>query len=192
MKLTKEDRKFLIEVYPYLQPRNVWTDKIPDDYDYEYVRGERELPEGWFSLFLQMCEDISYPLAEAGYLDKFRFSQIKEKYNTMRCYNFGVPEEVHNIITKYEVMSRYICTKCGRPAVYETQGWYVESFCEDCWKDIVRHEEVERLEPTFEYTRSIYSNGVETKEKVLFKEEWDRYLKNIDTKFLKIPKTKEE
>lgn len=181
MKLTKEDRKFLIETYPYLQPRNVWTDKIPDDYDYEYIRGEGELPKGWFPLFLQMCQDISYPLAEVGYLDKFRFSQIKEKYNTMRCYNFGAPEEVRNIITKYEVMSRYICTKCGRPAAYETQGWYIESFCEDCWKDVARYEEVERLErlePKFEYTRSIYSNGVETKEKVLFKEEWDRYLKN--------------
>jgi hypothetical protein len=38
----------------------------------------------------------------------------------------------------------------------------------------------------------IDNDGVKTKEKVLFKEEWDRYLKNIDTKFLKIPKAKEE
>lgn len=186
MKLTKEDRKQLIDYYPYLQPRNIWTDKIPDDYDYEYIRGEGELPKGWFPIFLQMCEDISHPLAEVGFLDKFRFSQIKEKYNTMRCYNFGAPPKAQDIIHKYEHMSRYVCTKCGRPAAYETQGWYIESFCEDCWKGISKYEDGKRLEPKFEYTRSTYSNGVETKETVSVKEEWDRYLKLLDTDFFKM------
>ena len=73
-------RKALIKEYPYLQPRNVWTDKIAEDYDYEYILGEHDLPEGWFELFLQMCEDIKEPLIKADYLNEFRFSQLKEKY----------------------------------------------------------------------------------------------------------------
>ena len=31
----------------------------------EYIRGEYELPDGWFRLFLQMCEDIREPLKKA-------------------------------------------------------------------------------------------------------------------------------
>ena len=180
MKLTKEDRKKLIEEYPYLQPRNIWTDKIPEDYDYEYIRGEGELPEGWFVLFLQMCKDIKKPLIEVNYLDNFRFSQIKEKYNTMRCYNFGASEEVHNIITKYEVMSRYICTRCGRPAAYETQSWYIESFCEDCRKDVARHEEVKEIKFKSYYTIERYSRGITSRITTGFQKEWDRYIQSLE------------
>ena len=79
-------RKALIEEYPYLQPRNVWNDEISEDYDYEYILGEYDLPEGWMKLFLQMCEDIREPLVKANYLNEFRFSQLKEKYGSMRVY----------------------------------------------------------------------------------------------------------
>ena len=102
----RQINKKLCEQFPYLVPRNVFTDKIPEDYDYDYIRGEYELPDGWFDLFLQMCEDIKQPLVDANYLEKFRFSQIKEKYGTMRCYVFGAPEEVHNILHKYEYLSQ--------------------------------------------------------------------------------------
>ena len=140
--MTREKIKELIEKYPFLLPRNVWTDKVSEDYDYTYIRGIGELPDGWGKLFLQMCEDIRQPLINADYLEKFRFSQIKEKYNRMECYNFGAPEEVHNIISKYSAMAKYVCTNCGKPATCETQD-YIASFCDDCWKDIARHEPTE-------------------------------------------------
>ena len=90
--MTKEENKVLIERMPYLMPRNVFTDKIVDNYDYEYIRGEYELPDGWFRLFLQMREDIREPLKKADQLDSFRFSQIKEEWGVMECYNFGAPK----------------------------------------------------------------------------------------------------
>lgn len=34
--MTQEEIKQLVERYPYLLPRNVWTDKVPEDYDYTY------------------------------------------------------------------------------------------------------------------------------------------------------------
>ena len=100
LQLEKSINKELIKNMPYLQPRNVWTDEIPKDYDYEYIRGEHELPEGWFSLFLDMCKDIRKPLEKSSYLNKFRFTQIKEKYGSLRVYNNGCPEEVHDIFLK--------------------------------------------------------------------------------------------
>lgn len=174
--MTVEECKRLVERYPYLLPRNVWTDKVPEDYNYTYIRS-LELPNGWRRLFLQMCEDIRQPLIDANYLDKFRFSQIKEKYNLMRCYHFGAPEEVDNIINKYEQMAYYVCTRCGKPATCETQGYFA-SYCDDCWKDYVRYENVEPIvfKPYFKI--SGYKNGENYEKIVSFEDEWNRYLKS--------------
>jgi hypothetical protein len=86
--MEKTKVKVLVERYPYLLPRNVWNDKVPEDYDYTYIMGIDTIPKGWQKLFLQMCEDIRQPLIDADYLDKFRFSQIKEKYNGLCCCHF--------------------------------------------------------------------------------------------------------
>ena len=37
METTKEQNKKLIERYPFLMPRNRWTGKVPEDYDYSYT-----------------------------------------------------------------------------------------------------------------------------------------------------------
>ena len=91
MTLTPEQRKKLVKLYPYLQPRNVWTDKVSEDYDYSYIRGEHELPTGWLRLFFLYCKNLRNRLVETDALDKFRFSQLKEKYGRMCLYNFGIP-----------------------------------------------------------------------------------------------------
>lgn len=172
----KEKIKEIVERYPYLLPRNVWTDKVPEDYDYTYIKG-LEIPIGWQRLFFQMCEDIRQPLIDADCLDKFRFIQIKEKYNEMRCYHFDAPEEVFNIIRKYEQMAYYVCTKCGKPATYETQGYFA-SYCDDCWKDFVRHQKVEPIEFKPYFKISGRKNGEDYEKIVSFEDEWNRYLKS--------------
>lgn len=141
--MTKEETKKLVERYPYLLPYNVWTGKVPEEYDYSYTF-PLEIPDGWMKLFLQMCEDIRQPLIDAGRIDDFRFLQVKEKYNHLTVYFNGAPDEVCEIIDKYSTMSRYVCTRCGKPAVYETLG-YIASYCEDCWKDVARHKAINRL-----------------------------------------------
>ena len=178
----RQINKKLCEQFPYLVPRNVFTDKIPEDYDYDYIRGEYELPDGWFDLFLQMCEDIKQPLVDANYLEKFRFSQIKEKYGTMRCYVFGAPEEVHNILNKYEYLSKFVCEICGRPAKYVTSGW-IGSYCEDCIKNELKPEYINKCEtlqfdPIMKIIR--YSDDKKEHIEVDCSNEWNRYLKVCD------------
>ena len=131
MELTIDQRKQLIEKYPYLQPRNLWTGKISDDYDFSYIRGESELPSGWFKLFLMYCKDIRQHLVEANMLEKFQFSQIKEKYGSMRLYNFGYPETILKITHMYRYMSQFICHRCGNFARYESYD-YILPWCEHC------------------------------------------------------------
>ena len=180
--LTPEQQrnKELVERYPYLLPRNVWTDKLPDDYNYDYINGIGEIPPGWERLFLQLCEDIRQPLIDAGQLETFRFTQIKEKYNRLECYNNGAPEEVHRIIGKYSVMAGYICTNCGKPATFETDS-YIASYCDDCWKDFVRHERGEwiKFKPYYKVSGWTKTDGRYEKT-ISFEDEWNRYIKSLE------------
>ena len=55
--MTNEQIKQLVERYPFLLPRNVFTDELEEDYDYSYLF-PLEIPQGWFNLFFQLC---AYP-----------------------------------------------------------------------------------------------------------------------------------
>lgn len=177
MKLTKEQNKILAEDYPFLIPRVLCTGKIPEDYDYSYIRGIGEIPKGWNNLFLQMCEDIRQPLIDSNYLEDFRFSQIKEKYNTLRCYHFGAPAEVCNIIRKYELMSRFVCVRCGNPATREVTG-YLESYCDNCWNDIkIKSLKSEELYNKYYFMLKGFENGRPYKCAISYLDEWNRLFK---------------
>ena len=176
--MTQEEIKQLVERYPYLLPRNVWTDRVPEDYDYTYLRGVDEIPPGWRLLFMQMCEDIRQPLIDSDFIDKFRFTQIKEKYNRLECYTYGAPVPVQDIIDKYSMMSSYICTVCGKPAIYETLGW-IASFCEECRKDRCRHADVIKIKFRPYYKVRGFKDGKRYKKTISFKDEWVRYLNSM-------------
>ena len=128
MTLTTEQRKQLIQIYTYLEVRNVWTDEPCDNYS---IHGEFELPRGWLRLFLLYCKHLREDLKKHNQLDKFKFSQIKEKYGTMRLYNLGLPDSAHQLTSIYESFSEYICEQCGDFASYQTDEYYVKSFCKN-------------------------------------------------------------
>ena len=129
-----EQNKELIEKYPFLFPRNVWTDKEIEGYDYSWTLYD-EIPIGWRIAFGEMLlEDLKESLVKYNCLEEFRFSQIKEKYGQLCLYNFGAPEETHDIIRDYEVISQYVCIHCGSPyaCIVNDYGWYLPA-CKCCW-----------------------------------------------------------
>ena len=132
MKTTKEQNKKLVERYPFLLPRNRWTDKVSKDYDYSYTELD-EMPDGWRIAFgRDICEEIRDELERAGYLDRYRITQIKEKYGTLRWYDFGHTERIgREIIPKYEKISAHTCICCGKPATRITLGW-ISPYCDNC------------------------------------------------------------
>lgn len=135
MNLTVEQNKLLVENYPFLQPRSVWTDEIPDDYAFEYINGVGDVPRGWERLFLLFAKHLKIELDKYHYTDKFRFTQIKEKYGSLRLYNSGYPKDsnVSELEYIFEHLSTYVCEDCGRIAKYETPGWITE-LCDSCFK----------------------------------------------------------
>ena len=122
----------LIERFPFLIPRNRWTGKVPEDYDYSYTELD-SMPDGWRKAFgEQMCEDIREELVRAEYLDQYRITQIKEKYGTLCWYDFGCTERMlRDIIPKYEHLSARTCIRCGNPATKVSTGW-ISPYCDTC------------------------------------------------------------
>ena len=134
-----QKNKELCEKYPFLIPRNVWTDKISEDYNYSWTRLD-DLEPGWRIAFgEQLCEELKDALAKADYVDKFRFSQIKEKWGALCLYNFGCNQEAWDVIHKYEKLSRYICGHCGKPATKVSTGW-IYPYCDECAERFAKYK----------------------------------------------------
>lgn len=127
-----QKNKELIERYPFLLPRNRFTDKIPEDYDYTWTELDA-LPDGWRIAFgEQLCEEISEELIEHNLLDQYRIMQIKEKFGFLHWYCRGATKKIHDeIIPKYERLSERTCIHCGKPATKISTGW-VSPWCEAC------------------------------------------------------------
>ena len=172
-----EEEKLIVAEYPFLRARNI---DGTVDINAKFPMMGLEIPDGWYKLFFQMCEDIKPVLKKYNLLNDFYFLQIKEKYNFLRCYYSKAPREVDEIIAKYEQMACYVCTICGKPATYETSD-YIASFCDDCWKDKVRHQKGDWIEFKPYFTINTVTKGVHCDEKkISFKEEWDRYTQKIE------------
>ena len=133
MNWTTDQIKQIVEKYPYLTPHNSWTGKVVEDYDYSYTEAWG-LPDGWHKLFYLLCKHLRKHLEKVNLLDKFYFTQIKEKYGTMRVYTSCLPASVDHMIDLYECYSKYVCQNCGNTAKYCTTGW-IAHLCENCIKD---------------------------------------------------------
>lgn len=130
-----EENKALIEEFPFLLPRNRWTDKVPDDYDFSYTELDN-MPDGWRSAFgVQMCSELKEILIKAGALTDYRITDIKEKYGTLRWYENGFPvkaqREYLDWQSKYLNLSERTCIKCGAKATKISVG-YISPYCSKC------------------------------------------------------------
>lgn len=133
-----EKNKELCEKYPFLIPRNRWTDAIPKDYNYKYTELDA-LEDGWRIAFgEQLCEELKEALIKTGCLDDYRIIQIKEKWGFLHWYS-NTNDEIRKVISKYEEMSRYTCGCCGKPATKVTTGW-IYPYCDECAEKFVKYE----------------------------------------------------
>lgn len=181
-KLTVDMRKKLIAKYPFLMPRHPFTNVPISNYDYSFIEGEYNLPEGWLELFLQCCEDIYKVLKKIDYVDKFYFVQIKEKYGRMTLYCHGATREIEDIIHKYGFLSEQVCSICGKPANIMTYG-YVCPYCSKCVLETDMYvDDAEIIEIKTRFGQELYSKDGHAEKLVDCSEEWNKYLERIGYK----------
>jgi len=65
--------------------------------------------------------------------EKIIFDQIKEKFGGLRVYYTGGSPEFRGMVEMAEIMSKYICERCGDIADAErTKGYWCQSLCSNC------------------------------------------------------------
>ena len=123
--------RYLIDKFPFLLPRHIYTDEVPKDYDYSYTELD-EMPNGWRDAFgEQMCQEIKDDLVRSGLLYRYRVMQIKEKYGQLRWYDAVSTQKIASeIIPKYEKLSKHTCIRCGSPAIVRVDRIY--PYCYEC------------------------------------------------------------
>jgi len=126
--------------YPFLIPRNRFTDKICDGIgmtqeEYENWSELDDMPDGWRKAFgEQMCEEIYQALLKNGgeeAVNKYRIIQIKEKWGYLHWYDSNGNAEINKVIRKYEDISEKTCITCGKPATKISLGW-ISPYCDNC------------------------------------------------------------
>lgn len=133
------NNKKLLKQYPWLQPRNRFTDElIPNDDNHTELD---EMPEGWRIAFAdEMCKEIHEVLLKTNSVDSYRVLQVKEKYGKLCWYHTFAPDELEPIINKYEEISKKTCIICGRPATKIHKNW-IGPLCDECVKKALKNLE---------------------------------------------------
>lgn len=78
--------------------------------------------DGWFNIINAACSVIATHTEHEGKTD-FLFTQIKEKYGTLRMYSDGGNAYTAGIIAMAEAMSGETCEVCGAPGKVGGTGW---------------------------------------------------------------------
>jgi hypothetical protein len=77
--------------------------------------------------------DICYKLVKEE-IPQIEFTQVKEKFGTLRCYTRGYLDWAEECISMAEALTSTVCAICGSTKnVKSTSGW-VAYLCEDCMK----------------------------------------------------------
>jgi hypothetical protein len=128
----KRENKKLIERYPFLLPWHRLTGKHPTEFDFGFTELDA-MPDGWRVAFGEdICKEIMEELVQNDCVDTYRILQIKEKYGQLHWYSQGGTERIHHeIVPKYEKMSRRICVQCGQPATLISLNWITPQ-CDTC------------------------------------------------------------
>lgn len=120
-----------------------------------------ECGDGWYNLIYSLCENIqSYIDSNKKFnseITQIEFTQLKEKYGTLRIYSSGGCEKIDGMIWLAEGLSAKICENCGsQDKVTQTKGW-ITAMCQKCMFNMkLIHKIGERMKKCLLY--KIYLN----------------------------------
>lgn len=164
----------LIKKYPFLEIKDnsCYTTLPPNKYTWL-----DDLEDGWREAFGEdLCNELLESLTEEDNLYDFQFSQIKEKYGSLRLYCYGYKSEhTRDILAKYEELSTYICAKCGKPAKVITKGW-IFPMCQECF-DKTNLKDSVPIEEFYEFDS--YDDVLKEIDEIKNNFKYDRYWKTM-------------
>lgn len=88
-----------------------------------------ETGDGWFHIIHDLCKEIKKIDHE-----KFKFTQIKEKYGLLRCNVSGSNEKIYKLLEEAVKQSYNVCEICGVEEGVTTEGGWIKTLCPSCRK----------------------------------------------------------
>lgn len=89
------------------------------------------LSSNWFEVdcgWLGLVKELIQEMLREGW--NRQVCQVKEKFGGLRFYINEAPEEVWQLIDKYEKLSQSTCERCGEPGSLNRTGWW-KTLCEN-------------------------------------------------------------
>lgn len=81
-----------------------------------------ECGDGWFWVLYLACTLITF-WCFLSRRELPRFSQVKEKYGTLRIHIWGGDEVIYWIIDQADNLSSLVCEECGWPGYIRDELW---------------------------------------------------------------------
>lgn len=95
-----------------------------------------EHSDGWYGIISSMCKAIESHIKHSKEPIDFKFTQIKEKFGTLRVYSDGADAFINGVIRMAENMSAITCEVTGKPGQICRRGhWYRTLSREQAEKD---------------------------------------------------------
>lgn len=101
-----------------------YLDSIEHDYGY-MLQTSAYVCLGWMQLIQDMLSEIKNLGAEESPV----FTDIKDKYGTLRVYGYNISDEAQDIITKYARLSGETCMTCGAPGKMHVKNKWLYVAC---------------------------------------------------------------
>ena len=144
--MKKEEMKTLLEKYPFLVYRNIFSNKPLHDNPEE----DLEINEytswngtGWEKIWKRFLQEVFKEYDKLSDDDKKKFGifDSKEKYGTMRVSLSNYTKEMYEAENILFMLSSVTCQYCGKQPrdskgnhiIWRTSGW-ITNLCKDCFK----------------------------------------------------------
>lgn len=156
-----------LKKYPWSRLMNLYTGRV-----YRNKSAADAIPEGWMLAFGDlMFEELDDAIKRAHVEDTFVVLQVKEKLGTLRFkHNQPHNSEIDLICKRYEMLSRYVCIRCGclTPDSKLVFAPWIRPMCSSCFTKT----EHENNKETYEELTADSSCEIPT---VMAWEEFERY-----------------
>ena len=78
--------------------------------------------DGWFNLIDNLCDTIQQ-YVDVNQKEQVVFTQVKEKFGSLRIYTEGHNELIEGMIWFAEHLSHTVCDVCGKEGKLNKSGW---------------------------------------------------------------------
>lgn len=141
-----EENKKLLEKYPFLERKNIFSGEGYDgeakyySTSYDYWNGS-----GWEKIWKKFIDKLGVlwsKLPDDDFKNKFQIWDTKEKYGTLRVSLPGGTEEMHDLVSALSSTSLFTCYCCGKQPrdsrgnrlIWLSKGW-IAPYCKTCAKE---------------------------------------------------------